>query len=91
MNAAVQVGRLAHQGRDVLRGCHIEEWAPVYVCRLHGNGFAAHRYLIVADAIIVQIRNLMEGVLLVVLLLLVVVLRLLWLMVYCVLVLCYLN
>lgn len=83
---AVEVGRLAHECRHVLRGRHIEEWTPIYVRRVE-HFISARRYLVVADAVIVQqLWNLVEGRILMLLLLVV----LLWFIVDCVLVLGYL-
>lgn len=59
MDTAVEVGRLAHQRRHVPRGGHVEEGSPIDVRRLHHTPAIVHgRYLVVADAVVLQ-----EGVL----------------------------
>lgn len=54
VHAAVEVGRFAHQRRHVFRGGHIEEGTAVDVRRLD-NSPVPCRYLIVADAVVVQV------------------------------------
>lgn len=54
VHAAVEVGRFPHQRRHVFRGGHIEEGSAVDVRRLD-NSPVPCRYLIVADAVVVQV------------------------------------